>query len=193
MSFTQRSTSLQAYHTLIYRAPLHPEFFQIETREKGGQGDYEFESWLFQGGHSFRFEHDGIGITEVVTPDPGSLPDRGLITTLPCAGEKDHEADFADRISYVTSIQTETLSSHLYMGTYREMLDHGRMGEGLLKIWDEDGRPSLSLIEHQRYINEIHFQGYHLRSDCLMVLRTQSIFQIGCPERDDETDQHEDE
>ena len=180
MSFAQRTTSLQAYHTLIYRAPIHPEFFRIEAREKGSHANYEFESWLFAGGHAFRFDHDGIGITEVVTADPSTLPERGLVTSLPCAGEKDHETDFADRITYVTSIQTETLSDHLYLGTYREMLEHGRFSEGLLKIWDEDGHPNLSLIEHQRYADEVHIQGYHLRSDCLMVLRTQSIFQIGC-------------
>ena len=185
MSFAQRSTSLQAYHTMVFRAPLHPEFFNIEGREKGQQGQYEFESWLFAGGHVFRFEHDNVGITEVVTADPSSVPERGLVTALPCAGEKDYEADFADRISYVTSIQTETLSDHLYLGTYREMLEHGRMGEGLLKIWDVSGQPNLSLIEHQRYADEVHIQGYHLRSDCLMVLRTQSIFQVGCTSDDE--------
>ncbi|MAT80448.1 MAG: hypothetical protein CMJ29_02230 [Phycisphaerae bacterium] len=180
MSFTQRTSSLQAYHTLLYRAPLHPEFFRIEAREKGTHADFEFESWLFSGGHAFRFEYDEISVTEVVTDEPKGLPERGLLTTLPCAGEKDHEAEIADRITYVTSIQTETLSDHLYLGTYREMLEHGRMCQGLLKVWDTGGHPNLSLVEHQRYADEVHLQGYHLRSDCQMVLRTQSIFQIGC-------------
>jgi hypothetical protein len=184
MSFAQRTTSLQSYHSLIFRAPLHPEFFNIEGREKGQHNEYEFESWLFAGGHAFRFEYDGIGITEVVTPDPSILPERGLVTSVPCAGEKDHEAEYSDRITYLTSIQTETLSDHLYMGTYREMVEHGRMGEGLLKIWDTGGPPNLSLVEFQRYADEVHIQGYHLRSDCLMVLRTQSIFQTGTQEKD---------
>lgn len=30
----------------------------------------------------------------------------------------------------------------------------------------------------QRYRSEIHIQGYHLRSDCGLVLRTQSMFQV---------------
>ena len=192
MSFTSRSTtSLQAYHTLLYRAPLHPEFFRIEAREKGSHGDFEFESWLFAGGHAFRFEYDDIIVTEVVTDDYKSLPERGIVTTLPCAGEKDHEAEIADRITFVTSIQTETLSDHLYLGTYREMLEHGRMGEGLLKVWETSGTPNLSLVEHQRYADEVHLQGYHLRSDCQMVLRTQSIFQIGCEGTTDEDETEE--
>jgi hypothetical protein len=187
MSFTSRSTtSLQAYHTLLYRVPLHPEFFRIEAREKSSHSNYAFESWLFKGGHAFRFELDDLNVTEIVTPEPGIIPERGLVTSLPCAGEKDHESEIADRVTYVTSIQTETLSDHLYQGTYREMLDHGRMSEGLLHVWEEDGPPNLSLVEHQRYADEVHIQGYHLRSDCLMVLRTQSIFQIGCEANTDE-------
>ena len=187
MSFTSRTTtSLQAYHTLLYRVPLHPEFFRIEAREKSSHTNYGFESWLFKGGHAFRFELDDLSVTEIVTPEPGIIPERGLVTSLPCAGEKDHESEIADRVTYVTSIQTETLSDHLYQGTYREMLEHGRMSEGLLKVWEEGGPPNLSLIEHQRYADEVHIQGYHLRSDCLMVLRTQSIFQIGCEGSADE-------
>ena len=34
------------------------------------------------------------------------------------------------------------------------------------------------MIDVQRYANQVHLQGYHLRNDCGLVLRTQSIFQI---------------
>ena len=37
---------------------------------------------------------------------------------------------------------------------------------------------NLSLVDVQRYRDEVHSQGYHLRSDCGLVLRTQSIFQV---------------
>ena len=37
---------------------------------------------------------------------------------------------------------------------------------------------NLSLVDLQRFADQVHVQGYHLRSDCGMVLRTQSIFQI---------------
>jgi hypothetical protein len=53
------------------------------------------------------------------------------------------------------------------------------MSEGLLTVWnDELGRHNLSLIDTQRYSDEVHVQAYHCRSDCSLVLRTQSIFQV---------------
>ncbi len=59
------------------------------------------------------------------------------------------------------------------------MLEHARECETLTSVWtDELGKPNLSLVDVQRYSDEVHIQGYHLRSDCGLVLRTQSIFQV---------------
>lgn len=182
MSFTAKTNSLQSYHMLVYRNALHPEFFKIEGRRKIEHGGYEFESWIFRGGHAVRFQYDGQCVTEIVTEAMLHLPERGLLATLPCAGEKDHESEIGESIDHVTSIQTETLSDHLYLSTYNEMLDHGRACNGLVSAWTDPsgvgGKPNLSLLDLQRYHGEVHLQSYHLRSDCSLVLRTQTIFQI---------------
>mgnify|MGYP001043520756 CR=1 FL=1 len=176
---SSRTTSLQAYSLALYRGALHPEFFQIDGRFRIAHGDYEFEAWVFRGGHALRFEHQNLCVSEIVSEELEHLPERGHVITLPCAGERDHEADFAERLVYMTSMQTETLTDHLYLSTYNEMIEHGRMGECLMSVWaDEIGKPNLSLIDRQRYGDEVHVQAYHLRSDCGLVLRTQSIFQI---------------
>lgn len=179
MSLPAKTTSLQAYNMHLFKQAIHPEFFSIGGRRRIQHGDYEFESWIFRGGHVFRFEFDGVCMTEVVSEQHEKLPGRGLITVLPCAGEKDHEEQIGDHIIFMTSMQTETLSDHLYVSTYNELVEHGRMCEGLLTIWnDELGRHNLSLVDMQRFADQVHVQAYHCRSDCSLVLRTQSIFQI---------------
>ena len=178
MSIAPKISTLQAYNMLLYRTALHPEFFQIEGRQRIVHGDYEFEAWVCQGGHALRFEYQGICLSEIVTDDFDGLPERGHVATLQCAGEKDHEAEFSDRIMFMTSMQTETLSDHLYLGTYEEMLEHGQECGGLLTTWTAGGKDNLSCLDLQRYRDEVHVQSYHLRSDCGLVLRTQSIFQI---------------
>ncbi len=179
MSISPKTTIVQDYTLLLYRTALHPEFFGIEGRERVEHGDYEFEAWIFRGGHALRFEHSALCLNEIVTDQAEPLPERGLITSLPCAGEKDHEHEIGERIVYMSSMQTEMLTDHLYMSTFDEMLDHGRNCDGLMSVWtDELDRPNLSLLDLQRYRDQIHMQAYHLRCDCGLVLRTQSIFQI---------------
>lgn len=177
MSISSKATSLQAYNLYLYRTALHPEFFGIEGRQRIEHGDYEFEAWIFRGGHALRFEHGAMCISEIVIDTADHLPERGLVSALPCAGEKDHEQEFGDQIMYMTSMQTEMLSDHLYLSTYNELATH--QGNGLLSTWQDDlGRNNLSLVDLQRYRDQVHVQGYHMRSDCGLVLRTQSIFHI---------------
>ena len=167
---------------LVFRKALHPEFFGIEGRNRIRHDDYEAESWIFRGGHSLRFQHNGLCVVEVVLEQIDQIPERGIVATLPCAGERDHEEKFGDALVYMTTMQTETLSDHLYLGTYKEMLAHARETNSLLSVWtDEIGKPNLSVLDVQATRGELHLQGYHLRSDCGLVLRTQSMFQLVSP------------
>ncbi|MBC23237.1 MAG: hypothetical protein CMJ32_04895 [Phycisphaerae bacterium] len=164
---------------LLFRKALHPEFFGIEGRTRLHLDDYEFEGWIFKGGHVARFQHNGVCISEVVHEQPEILPERGLVITMPCAGEKDHEERISEQMFYMTTMQTETLSDHLYMSTYNEMLEHAQDTSAISVQWNDDvERPNLSILDLQRYREEVHIQGYHLRSDCNLILRTQSLFKI---------------
>ena len=184
---SSKSTSLQAYTMLVYRKPLHPEFFGIEGRRRIDQDDFEFEGWIFPGGQVARFQSGNVTVCEVVTDQVENLPEKGLAANLPCAGERDYENSFGDLVTYMTTMQTETLSEHLYESTYREMVDHARISNSLV-FTPERGhsRPELSLLDMQRYRTEVHVQGYHLRADCGLVLRTQSLFKLGVEEESEE-------
>jgi hypothetical protein len=174
-----KTSSLQAYAMLVYRKAVHPEFFQIEGRRRLEHPQYEFEGWVFKGGHAGRFQFGELCVCEVVVEGGQNLPEKGLVATMPCAGEREFEEKFGDGLKYLTTLQTETLSEHLYTGTYREMLSHARDRNCISTQWtDAQGRPNLSLLDVQRYLNAVHIQGYHLRSDCGMVLRTQSMFEM---------------
>jgi hypothetical protein len=184
-----RVPSLQNYHMLAFRKALHPEFFGIEGRQRVQHGEYETEAWIFHGGHSVRFQLNGFCVSEVVVEHIDQIPDRGLIAALPCAGERDFEEKVAENIVYMTTMQTETLSDHLYLGTYKEMMQHARENNSLFSAWtDAAGKPNLSLVDVQHFRNEAHIQGYHLRSDCGLVLRTQSMIQIVPVRKGDATD-----
>ena len=184
---SSKLTSLQAYTMLVYRKPLHPEFFGIEGRQRIDQDDFEFEGWIFPGGQVARFQSGNVTICEVVTDQVENFPEKGLAANLPCAGERDFEKTFGDAVTYMTTMQTETLSEHLYESTYREMLDHARSSNCLVNMPPVTGsRPELSVLDMQRYRTEVHVQGYHLRADCGLVLRTQSLFKLGIEEDSDE-------
>jgi hypothetical protein len=168
---------------MLYRRPLHPELFNLESRRSIQHGGYEVEQWVVRGGHIVRFQIPGQSLTEVVIEAGDHLPETGLVHALPAFGEKEYEMAGPGQnegpLGFCTTIQTETLTDNLYQSTYREMVDFAReTGSQTLSYNDADGGPCLSLIDAQKYRREYHIQAYHLHAGTGLVLRTQSIFEI---------------
>ncbi|MCC6676988.1 MAG: DUF2617 family protein [Phycisphaerales bacterium] len=171
--------SLQSYQVVLYHRALHPELFQLRGRKVIRHGDYELESWVMSGSHLLRFEHKSLCASELVTDQDRNLPEGGVVTAFLCAGERDYEHAFKkDRVTYMTTVQTETLSDNLFAATYEEMLDFGRESGALTHAWEDESGRCLSMIDVQRYSTEVHAQAYHLIANGGIVLRTQTIFEV---------------
>lgn len=178
MSLATRTNSLQSYQVVLYDQALHPELFPLRDRRVVHHDSYEFETWIMPGAHLLRFEFGTMCACELVTDQEDSLPTTGVLSAFLCAGEHDFEHVFErDKVRYMTSVQTETLSENLYLATLDEMRTHAKETDAMCHEWDENTGPCLSLIDVQRYSDQIHAQGYHLISRGGLVLRTQSLFE----------------
>ena len=183
MSSINKSPSTQVYKMMLYQRALHPELLNIQDRRTITQPDYELEAWLMPGGHAIRFEHAGRCAVELVSDQDLQLPERGLIHSLPCIGEKEYDHAVEEKIHFVAAVQTENLSDNLYTATFNEMLDFAHEAEAMMHQWQgpEDTLPNLSIVDLQRFRKEIHAQTYHLLGSAGFILRTQSIFEIATP------------
>lgn len=177
MSTPLKSASLQAYRLILYRRALHPELFSIKGRRIFTQGEYEFEAWIMAGQHVMRFQRGDISATELITSGDLQLPQRGLVSAIPCAGEKDHDHPFSDDVNYMTTIQTETLPENLYASTYEELTEFGRESDALMHFWNDDYGRCVSILDTQRWRKEVHAQSYHLLAAGGIVIRSQTIFE----------------
>lgn len=179
MNLPTRPNSLQTYQLILYRKALHPAVFNLKQRRTIAHGSYELEAWVAPGSHVMRFRYDGFVASELVTDQEGGLPVDGAVTGFPCQGEHEYDHKFtAERVTYMTSVQTETLSENLYAATYDEMVDFSKETGALIHRWtDVDGGKCLSMLDVQRLAKEVHAQSYHLMAGGGLVLRTQTIFE----------------
>lgn len=179
MQIPEKLVDQPTYSMALFRAAIHPEFFEIEDRIDVQHNGYDFEAWLLKGSHVFRFEYEGTCVTEVIAPNTSDLPERGHVTSLVCAGERDHEQEFGDRITLINSMQIELLPEHLFCDSYAELIDFARESNAkMIEYTTEDGIRGVSILDVQRFREELHVQSYHLSSKHGVVLRTQSIFEI---------------
>ena len=178
MNIPSKTSSLQAYQTILYHRALHPELFQLRAREVHDHGRYEFETWLTEGGHVLRFTLGETTATELLIDREDGLPDVGVVSAAPCGGERDvaHAFD-GTGVRYITTVQTETLSENLYRVTLDEMREHAAETKALALEWLDDTGPCMSMLDVQRFAREVHTQAYHLIAAGGIVLRSQTIFE----------------
>lgn len=177
MNTTAKVTNLQSYQVLLYERALHPKHFSLKGRQVLRNGAYEVEAWAMNGSHLLRFEHKTLCCCELVT-DLERSPTQGVVTSCLCAGEHEFEHRFTrDRVNYMSSIQTESLSENLFAAEYEELLGLGRQMNALIHRWQDEAGDCLTVLAMQALSAEAHIQAYHLIASGGLVLRSQTIFE----------------
>ncbi|NOG55548.1 MAG: DUF2617 family protein [Planctomycetes bacterium] len=172
---------LQDYRLLLYRRSIHPEFFDVVCSRTVHQDDYDLEVLLSHGSHMLSVQHAQQWVVEVVTPESLHYPTRGLMATIPCAGERDHEVEFGTMFRYLTTVQTEVVPPAVYRDTLREMRAFACSEQALVCEWQDEGEEdhSMSVVDYQRFVREVHIQTWHLDASCGLIVRSQGLFELG--------------
>jgi hypothetical protein len=165
---------------LLYQRTLHPELFRILKTEKLSRRAYEAEIWLIEGGHVIAFTAGTNTLTEVIITRSLSLPDRGLLQTVPCRGEKYHEMVAGGTIRYMISTQEEQLTQTLYEATKHEIASYAMKRELMTAETQAtaEAGATLSVLDIERRSHELLVQSFHLFDENQMVIKTQAILEV---------------
>ncbi len=165
---------------LLYQRTLHPELFKIYATEQVSRRAYEADIWLVEGGHVISFTAGKTTLAEVIVTGPNQLPDRGLMQSIPCRGEKYHETAVGTNVKYMISTQEEQLTQTLYDATKHEIASYAVKRELMMADVPGNGEVggSLSVLDIERRSHELLVQSFHLSDDNLMVIKTQAIMEV---------------
>ena len=165
---------------LLYQRTLHPELFKILGSEQISRRAYEADVWLVEGGHVTTFTAGKTTLTEVVVNNHEPLPDRNLIQSIPCRGEKYHEATVGGNVRYMISTQEEQLTQTLYDATRQEITAYAAKRELMTAEALGTGETGgyLSVLDIERRSHELLVQSFHLFDENNMVIKTQAILEV---------------
>ncbi|HZL36469.1 MAG TPA: DUF2617 family protein [Tepidisphaeraceae bacterium] len=164
---------------LLYQRPLHPELFKILATEQVSRRAYEADIWLVEGGHVVTLTAGKNALVEVIATQHDPLLERNVLQTVPCRGEKYHEAVVAN-IKYMISTQEEQLTQTLYDATRDEIATYAEKRELMTAEGSGAGDTGgfLSVLDIERRSHELLVQSFHLFDETLMVIKTQSIIEV---------------
>lgn len=180
MSISTKDSRLQQYQTIVLNRALHPELFTLKGRRVVKHAPYELDAWIMPGKHLLRFEYNRLCCCELMTDEDTPLPGGSIVERFLCAGERDYDHTFSvEPVSYITTVQTEQLSDNLFASTLDELRDHAAAEGSLKHEWADESGENLSMLDIQRYAREVHAQAYHLLAAGGVVIRSQTIFEMG--------------
>src|SRR3978361_1974094 len=160
---------------LMYQRTLHPELFKILATEQVNRRAYEADIWLVEGGHVISFTAGKTTMAEVIVTNPTQLNDPGLIHTIPCRGERYHEATIGGNVRYMISTQEEQLTQTLYDATRHEISTYAAKRE-LMSAGGQftgGGGGYLSVLDIECRSHELLVQSFHLFDETQLVIKTQ--------------------
>ena len=165
---------------MLYDRPLHPELFRTRRSDTAERRAYSAQIHLVDGGHIVEFDAGESHLTEVVVAGPENMPERGLLESQLCRGERSHEAHPHPNIRYMLSTQEEQLPPTLYEATRQEILEYAQKRELVwVEVHESEARGgTLSALDIERRANELLVQSFHLFDDTLSVIKTQGIIEV---------------
>ncbi len=178
---TGQKQSVSRMRFLLYDRPLHPELFDIHLDRHIVKTSYEARIWITGCAHVISFYRDRRSLVELMADPDTDLPQRGLVLELPFRGENEHEIKRAEGINYMMNFQVETMSPAVYSRTHHDLAKLGAH-RGLFvpfPMWMAQSLTPFSYVDYDAKPNSLHVFAFHAFPQDLMLIKTQSIFELG--------------
>lgn len=180
MALGQRQT-VDSLNLLVYNRPLHPELFDIYHRHVIDEPAFDADIWITGCSHLVGFHAGGQTICEVMVENDDLMPERGLVASFRCRGERQHEYKPSEGMQYLMTFQVEQMSEKLFAQTHGDLLKAGEKRGVLVPFpqWQMTSEhiPFCYLDYHVKP-KSLHVFAYHAFPDERTVVKTQSIFEL---------------
>ena len=168
---------------VVYTRPLHPELFEIHHDHRINQPAFDAAIWVTGCTHVVRFSVGHDTISEVMAQAEDELPERGLVVSFRCRGEKQHQFESDSHLRYMMNLQVETMSEKVYTATHQDLIAAAETRGIYVPIpkWQTSALAPFCHVEYHTTAESLHIFAYHAFPDELTIVKTQSIFEVHRP------------
>ena len=168
---------------VVYTRPLHPELFEIHHDHRINQPAFDAAIWVTGCTHVVRFSVADDTITEVMAQAEDELPERGLVVSFRCRGEKQHQFETEAHLRYMMNLQVETMSEKVYTATHQDLISAAETRGIYVPIpkWQTSALMPFCHVDYHTTAEGLHIFAYHAFPDELTIVKTQSIFEVHRP------------
>lgn len=167
----------------VFGRSLHPELFEIYTSRTIVRDQYLLRVDITSAGHLLTWQRDGLTVSEVVASQHQPLPTHRLLYDHTVGSPTDQTINFQDTVDYSFRFQLEPTDPRTFATIQNELLKSTPC-EGMVFQFQSSGRMALGAISYvniQSRMNRIHVRAFHTFPDALVVMKSESVFNVTCP------------
>ena len=108
------------------------------------------------------------------------MPERGLVASFRCRGEKQHEYRHETGIRYMMNLQTELVSEKVYAKVHADLSSSADKRGVFVPFpqWGDGDLTPFTYIDFRANPRGLHVFAFHTFPEDLTVIKTQTLFEL---------------
>jgi hypothetical protein len=163
----------------VFGRSVHPDWFAVRRHCRVGQGRWEADIRIIEGGHAVVFRSGLLRLTEVLSGPETMLPEPGLLYHSPLKHERTASLKPGPGVEYQACFEVERVDREVFAHLSDEMTLDASVGR-LFHRFAPVNRMAPAPITHIRFearVKGLTVHAFHSFPDERAIVRTQSLFE----------------
>jgi len=163
----------------VFHRSVHPDWFSVREHVRVGQGDWEADLRVIEGGHAVVFRAGAVRLTEVLAGPETRLPEPGLLFHSPVRQERTATLHPSGMMDYQTCFEVERVGPEVFAHLSEEMALDASRGR-LYHRFAPVNRMAPAPVSHLRFearVRGLTVHAFHTFPEERAIVRSQSLFE----------------
>lgn len=163
----------------VFNRSVHPDWFSVREHVRVGQGVWEADLRVIEGGHAVVFRAGAVRLTEVLAGPETRLPEPGLLFHSPVRQERSATLHPSGLMDYQTCFEVERVEPEVFAHLSEEMALDASRGR-LYHQFAPVNRMAPAPVSHVRFearARGLTVHAFHTFPEERAIVRTQSLFE----------------
>ncbi len=163
----------------VFHRSVHPDWFSVREHVRVGQGGWEADLRVIEGGHAVVFRAGAVRLTEVLAGPETRLPEPGLLFHSPVRQERTATLHPSGMMDYQTCFEVERVEPEVFAHLSEEMALDASRGR-LYHRFAPVNRMAPAPVSHLRFearVRGLTVHAFHTFPEERAIVRSQSLFE----------------
>jgi hypothetical protein len=158
---------------------IHPDWLTTRVHRRVGQGSWEADIRIIDGGHVIGFRSGSARVSEILINSETVLPEEGILSRSPIQNERTVQFRPGGIVEYQSCCEVERLENEVFHHLEQEMTLEGSRGDLFYRFpsMNRLAPVPITRIHLESMLSGLMVHTFHTFPEENAIVRTQSLFE----------------